>query len=107
MSTYLKPIVLGLGLMAGVALSAQAQTAPVTPGPSIASLPPIDQGPRASSHNFVQGDRPTAVQQSGNYPGPAPGATNGIMPPHFEKSAGWDSDARMHPYDDKTTVSPR
>ena len=107
MSVQLKPIVLGLGLVAGIALSAQAQTVPVTPGPSIASLPPSDQGPRASSHNFVQGDHRAMVEPSGNYPGPAPGATNGVMPPHYEKSAGWDADPVMHPYSEKTTVSPR
>ncbi len=98
MSINLKPIVLGLGLVAGVALSAQAQTAPVTPGPSIASLPPSDQGPRASSHNFVHGDHPAGVVQSGNYPGPAPGAGNGVMPPHYEKSVDWDNNTALHPY---------
>ena len=72
MSTYLKPFILGLGLVAGIAISAQAQTVAVTPGPSVASLPP-DQGPRASSHNFVQGDKPVAVAPSGSYVGPNPG----------------------------------
>ncbi len=73
MSTFLKPIVLGLGLVAGLAISAQAQTVAVTPGPSVASLPPADQGPRASSHNFVQGDKPVAVAPSGGDIGPNPG----------------------------------
>ena len=95
----LKPIALSLGLVAGLALTAQAQTVPVTPGPSVASLPPSDQGPRAASHNFVQGDRPTAVIPSGTYPGPAAGAGTGVIPPHFEKPVGWDSNPNMHPYD--------
>ncbi len=73
MSTFFKPIVLGLGLVAGIALSAQAQTVAATPGPSIASLPPVDQGPRASSHNFVPGPADQAVAPSGNYPGPDAG----------------------------------
>lgn len=74
MSTFFKPFVLGLGLVAGIALSAQAQTATtVNPGPSIANLPPVDQGPRPSSHGY-QGPAPTAaVEPSGSYPGPNPG----------------------------------
>ena len=72
MSTFLKPVVLGLSLVAGIALNAQAQTA-VTPGPSIASLPPADQGPRASSHGFQGPETPMAVEPSTSYPGPRPG----------------------------------
>jgi hypothetical protein len=98
MSTFVKPIVLGLGLVAGIALSAQAQTVPATPGPSVAALPPTDQGPRTASHNFVQGDRPVAVAPSGAYIGPAPGASTGAMPPHYEKSADWDQNTSLHPY---------
>ena len=98
MSTFLKPIVLGLGLVAGIALSAQAQTVAVTPGPSIATLPPTDSGPRAYSHGF-QGDAPRAVAPSSAYIGPAPGAGTGPMPPRFEKSADWDANPAMHPYD--------
>src|SRR5436853_5256478 len=98
MSTFMKPIVFGLGLVAGIALSAQAQTVSVTPGPSVASLPPTDQGPRAASHNFVQGDRPIAVAPSSAYPGPAPGASTGQMPPRYEKSADWDQNTALHPY---------
>ena len=98
MSTFFKPVVLGLGLVAGIALSAHAQSVPVTPGRSIASLPPSDQGPRASSHNFVQGDPVATVVPSGAYPGPNPGAGTGSMPPHYEKSADWDSNTSLHPY---------
>ena len=106
MSNILKPIVLGLGLVAGVAFSTQAQTVPVTPGPSIASLPPTDQGPRVSSHNFVQGDAASGVVPSGAYPGPAPGAGTGTMPPHYEKSADWDSNPYMRPYDSGKSPRP-
>src|SRR5437764_9114975 len=99
MSTFIKPIVFGLGLVAAVALSAQAQTTTVTPGPSVATLPPTDAGPRVSSHNFVHGDRLQAVAPSSAYPGPAPGAGTGQMPPRYEKSADWDSNPMNKPYD--------
>jgi hypothetical protein len=73
MSTILKSAVLGLGLIAGVATAAPAQTVSgVTPGTSIASLP--QQGPRASSYNSIPGPAQQAVIPSGAYPGPAPGA---------------------------------
>src|SRR5262249_32716328 len=98
MSSFLKPVVLGLGLVCGIAVAAQAQTAPVTPAPSIASLPPTDQGPRVYSHGYQGPAAPVAVQSSGAYPGPNPGATNGVMPPHYEKSADWDGNMALHPY---------
>jgi len=78
MSTYIKPIVLSLGLVAGIALTAQAQTT-VTPGPSVASLPPVDQGPRVYSHSAAQNEGPAAaVVPSSAYPGPNTG--NGWYP---------------------------
>jgi hypothetical protein len=72
MPTFFKPLVLGLGLVAGIALTAQAQTA-VTPGTSIANLPPVDQGPRVSSHGYQGPTADVAVEPSGTYPGPDPG----------------------------------
>ena len=72
MSTFFKPLVLGLGLVAGIALTAQAQTA-ITPGPSIANLPPVDQGPRAYSHGYQGPQANVSVEPSGTYPGPDPG----------------------------------
>ena len=72
MSTFFKPVVLGLGLVAGIALSAQAQTT-VTPGPSIANLPPVDQGPRAYSHGYQGPGTAGSVAQSSNLPGPDAG----------------------------------
>ncbi len=73
MSTFIKPIVVGLGLVAGIALSAQAQTTAVTPGTSIANLPPVDQGPRVSSHGYQGPGEAQAVAPSPAYPGPTPG----------------------------------
>jgi hypothetical protein len=100
MSSLIKPALLSLGLVAGIALSAQAQTAPYGPNPgagSIASLPPSDS-PRASSHNSIPGVAEHAVAPSPAYVGPSPGAGNGHMPPHFNKSSDWDSNTALHPY---------
>lgn len=98
MSPYLKPVILSLGLVAGVAFSAHAQTASSTtvPGTSIANLPV--EGPRASSHETVVGSEHMPVTASGNYPGPAPGASTGQVPPRFQKPADWDQNAALHPY---------
>lgn len=96
MSTNLKPILLGLGLAAGIAFGAPAQTVAVTPGPSVANLPP--EGPRVSSNNFIPAPAQLAIAPSGTYPGPAAGAGTGVMPPHFVKPAGYDQNAALHPY---------
>lgn len=73
MSTFLKPVVLGLGLVAGIAIGAHAQTvsgAP-TPGQSVASLPL--EGPRTNSTNSIPGPAHQAAAPSGSYPGVDPG----------------------------------
>jgi len=96
MSKFIKPALLGLGLIAGIAFTAQAQTAP---GPSVATLPPAAQGPRASSYISIPNSGQTAVTPSAAYVGPAPGAGTGNMPPRFEKSADWDANPTMKPYE--------
>jgi hypothetical protein len=98
MSTLFKTTALSLGLLTAIAVSAQAQTMSntVVPGQSIANLPP--EGPRASSHNYIPPETQMPVAQSGNYPGPGPGATNGPMPPHYQTPADWDQNVAMHPY---------
>jgi hypothetical protein len=100
MSSFIKPALLGLGFVAGIALGAQAQTAASGPNPgasSIASLAPSDE-PRASSHNSISSTGQHAVAPLPAYIGPAPGASNGHMPPRFDKSADWDSNTALHPY---------
>jgi hypothetical protein len=95
----LKPILLSFGLVAGVALGAHAQavSSTATPGPSIANLPP--DGPRANSLGAIPSvGQQLPVAASGTYPGPAPGASTGQLPPRFDKPAGYDQDAAMHPY---------
>src|SRR5436853_6975783 len=101
MSNFIKPALLGLGLVAGLALTAQAQTAP---GPSVATLPPA-QGPRASSYLSIPSGEHVAVTPSPAYVGPAPGAGTGNMPPRFERSADWDANPAMKPYE--TGKGPR
>ena len=102
----IKQLVLGLGLIAGVALAAQAQTVSgtVTPGPSIANLPP--DGPRPNSLGAIPGGQHMPVTESGNYIGPAPGATNGQMPPRFEKPADWEQNTALHPYSSNLGPKP-
>jgi len=106
MSSFVKASVLGLGLLAGAAFAAQAQT-----GDNTASLPPgggnvpavapsgAYPGPNPGSNNIsgtpVMGG---SVVASGQYPGPALGSSNGSMPPHFNKPAGYDQDRNMAPY---------
>jgi hypothetical protein len=101
MSSLIRPALLGLGLIAGLTVGAQAQTAMSGPNPgtspSIASLPTVDQ-PRAASHLSIPGSTVQAVPRSPDYVGPAPGAGNGQMPPHYNKSADWDADPSLHPY---------
>ena len=72
MSAILKSAVLGLGLIAGVATAAPAQTVSgATPGTSIASLP--QPGPRASSYNSIPDPARQAIAPSGTYAGPKAG----------------------------------
>lgn len=99
MPNLLKTTAMSLALLAGIAVSAQAQTVSNTtaPGQSLANLPP--GGPRPSSLlNIPQDQQHAPVAQSGTYPGPGPGAGTGHMPPHFEKPADWDQNVAMHPY---------
>ena len=107
MSTLTKSALLGLGLVAGIALSAQAQTASgPAPGPSVASLPPAaEQGPRPSSHLSIPQGQHAVMTPSPGYVGPAPGASTGGMPPHFDKSGAWDKDPTNKPYE--TGLAPR
>lgn len=106
MFSFVKGSVLGLGLLAGAAFVAQAQT-----GDNTASLPPNGGVPAAvaPSGNYP-GPNPGGgsisgkpvmggpVVASGEYPGPAAGATNGKMPPLFNKPAGYDQDRNSVPY---------
>ena len=107
MSSFVNSSVLGLGLLAGAALVAHAQTSDNT-----ASLPP--GGGNVTSAVAPSGNYPGPavgggsisgkpvmggpVVASGQYPGPALGGGNGSMPPHYDQPAGYGQDRNMVPY---------
>ena len=105
MSMSIKSVLLGLGLVGGIALGAQAQTALTNaiPGTSIANLP--SEGPRASSLEAIPTGQHLPLAASGNYPGPAPGAGTGQMPPRYQKPADWEANTGLHPY--TSGIGPR
>ena len=88
MSTFVKAAVLGLGLMAGAAFAAHAQTSD-----NLSSLPPGGASTGGS------------VAPSGAYPGPGAGATNAPATQQWQPPAGYDQSVAMHPY--KRGVGPR
>jgi len=110
MSPFAKSTLLSVGLLFGTAVAAHAQSG------SVAALPPATPAtpPAASSPVGLPGPNPgtgyyggTVTQQqpvvpSPQYVGPSPGATNGPMPPKFDKSADYDKDPAMHPYTNPT-----
>mgnify|MGYP001550307217 CR=1 FL=1 len=115
MSTFVKAAVLGLGLMAGGAFAAHAQTSDTlsslphggasTEGPSAVAPSGAYPGPNAGATTAPTGRTYAVISPSGNYPGPGAGAANGPMPPHFDEPAGFGQDAAMHPY--KRGIGPR
>jgi hypothetical protein len=117
MSVFCKSTLLSLGMVAGIAFAAQAQTsglASLPPNPTAA--PPAAASPVPPSV-AIPGPNPGAawagsanatqvtVAPSPAYVGPAPGAGYYGTPPRFEKSADWDSNTAMHPY--TSSVGPR
>ena len=111
MALATKSTLLGLGMVAGLAFAAQAQTsglASLPPNPTAA--PPAAASPVGPSV-ALPGPNPGAawnapapknetatVSPSPSYVGPNPGAGYYGTPPKFDKSADWDSNAGMHPY---------
>jgi hypothetical protein len=105
MPTNLKSLGLGLGLVAGLTIGAEAQTVsqvPV-PGPSIANLPP--EGPRPSSENNIPRETKMPVTASGKYTGPDPG-TGYYGTYTYQKPANWDQNVSMHPYSSSMGPKP-
>jgi hypothetical protein len=97
MPSLFKNAALSIALLAGAVAVAQAQTVSSDPasGQSIANLPPEDSD---ALPNVSQRDAQMPIVQTGTYPGPAPGAGTGQMPPRFEKPADWDQNVALHPY---------
>jgi hypothetical protein len=105
-----KSTLLGLGMVAGLAFAAQAQTsgiASLPPNPAVA--PPAAASPVAPSvampgpnpggaPNAGTGSTQASVVPSPNYVGPAPGGAPNAGSHRFEKSADWDSNTSLHPY---------
>jgi hypothetical protein len=110
MSTSLKATVLSLGLLAGTAFVAYAQSAD-----NLSALPPSAGAPAAApsavapstgypgpaiggNNSIPNPPSQAAVAPSGQLPGPAAGASNGPMPPHFDKPADYDQNPANAPY---------
>ena len=107
MQTLLKATAAALFLISGAAVAANAQSmgpaagGPGPAGPSVAALPPADQGPRTNSHNFIPGPT-SAVAPSPKYIGPAPGASDAKPTEPFTPPPGYTSDRSMLPYNGGT-----
>ena len=62
-------------------------------------------GPGTKIEWFIYNAGPSAMEAifaksiDLTYVGPGPGASTGHMPPRFEKSADWDANPAMKPYD--------
>ena len=107
MSTLVKSTVLSLGLLAGVAVAAHAQSS------NVAALPPGAVAPQAApvGPSPLPGPNPGAgwyggtvsqqqpvVPSANAMPGPNPGLGYYGTPQKFEKPAGYDQNAEMKPY---------
>ena len=115
MSTLAKSTFLSLSLLAGTAFVAYAQSGSVAALPPGAAAPaataPVGAmnpypGPNPGSGANIAGGQTQAVTPSPAYVGPAAGAGTGPMPPHYEKSADYDSNTTLHPYT-STGMGPR
>jgi hypothetical protein len=108
MSSLIKTALLSVSLVAGAAVAAHAQSvASLPPGAAAAPAPvtsPVGPsvaypGPNPGS-GYYGGtvSEQQAITPSPKYVGPAPGASDGSAPPHFDKPTGYDQDTSLHPY---------
>jgi hypothetical protein len=89
MSSLLKSTILGVGLLAGIAAVAHAQ--------SVSSLPPT-----------APATAPTAVTpplSSTQTPGPNPGLGSSWKEEHYQPTPGYEADKAQHPY--STSIGPQ
>src|ERR1051326_9142766 len=108
MSMFVKSSLLSLTLLAGAAVAAHAQSASVAALPpgtaATAATAPIGPSATCPGPNTGSGfsggtvTQQAPVSESPKYVGPSPGAASGVMPPKFEKSADYESNATLHPY---------
>jgi hypothetical protein len=89
MSSLLKSTALGLGLLAGVAATAGAQ--------SVSSLPPAGGATAPTA--------PPAVTSSTQSVLPNPGGQTLFEEGHYQVPADWDSNKNYHPY--STSIGPK
>jgi len=87
MSRRLRTTLLSLGLLAGTALAAQAQ--------SVSSLPPAGGVPST----------PVAQPSSAGPFGPNPGKNSSWTEQHYQPPANYASDTTAHPY--STSIGPK
>lgn len=107
MSPLFKSTMLSLGLLAGAAFAAQAQTSgsvaalPPAAAPTAAPLAPMNPypGPNPGAGvNAPAGQTQAAVTPSPNYVGPNPGAGYYGTPPRYQAPNGYEQDSAAHPY---------
>ena len=116
MALFGKSALLSLGVLAGIAFAAQAQTsgiASLPPNPAAAPLaaaspvaPSVAMpGPNPGTASSAGMGATQPVTPSPAYVGPSPGAGTGNMPPRFEKSADWEANPANRPY--TSNIGPR
>ena len=89
MPSLLKSTVLGFGLVAGVALVAQAQ--------SVSSLPPASQAPAQTAITQPYGSTQNL--------GPKPGSAQTWKEDHYQPAQGYAQNPAEHPY--STSIGPK
>ncbi len=87
MSSILRSTLLSVGLLAGTALAAQAQ--------SVSSLPPAGGVPQT----------PVTQPSSAAIPGPNPGKNSSWSEQHYQPPADYASNPTDHPY--STSIGPK
>jgi hypothetical protein len=89
MSSLLKSTTLGLGLLAGIAATASAQSVSALPPTSPAAAPSAKTVPVPSNQSVY----------------PKPGGNAVWQDEHYQPPAGYDADASQHPY--STSIGPK
>jgi hypothetical protein len=118
MARLAKSLMLGLGMVAGIAVGAHAQSGSVAAlPPGAAAAPPAATAPVGPSAAYpgpnpgsgfyggtVATQQPVAPSPAWN--GPNPGVGYYGTPPAYQKSADWDKDPTNTPYT-STGIGPR
>lgn len=115
MALLTKSTFLSLGMAAGFALSAHAQTGVASLPPATTAAPPAVASPAPSvaypgpnpgnAPSAGTGSTQATMAPTPNYVGPAPGSAPSANTPRYDKSADWDANTAMHPY--TSSLGPR